>query len=105
MKQRVNEQSYQREVQNSDIPVLVEFFAAWCGKCAMMEDIIEELSREADGRYKICQIEIDESPVLAAKFAIEIVPTFLIMKEGIPTAAASGIRSKEVLLEMLELTG
>lgn len=95
-------ENYEREVIQSEIPVLVEFFALWCGKCAMMEDVIEELSKETDGKFKICQIEIDESPSLAGKFAVEVVPTFVVMKKGKAQTVASGVLNKDTLLELLE---
>ena len=80
MKIRVTAKNYQQEVLKSETPVLVEFFAVWCGKCAMMEDVVDEIAREYNGRVKVCQIEIDESEVLAAEFEVEIVPTFVVFK-------------------------
>lgn len=74
MKIRVTAKNYPQEVLRSETPVLVEFFAVWCGKCAMMEDVLDEIAKEYDGRVKVCQIEIEESAVLAAEFEVGIVP-------------------------------
>ena len=76
MKIRVTAKNYPQEVLRSETPVLVEFFAVWCGKCAMMEDVLDEIAKEYDGRVKVCQIEIEESAVLAAEFEVGIVPAF-----------------------------
>ena len=84
-----------------ETPVLVEFFAVWCGKCAMMEDVVDEIAELYDGRVKVCQIEIDESETLAAEFEVEIVPTFVVFRNGEPVSAASGVLAKEVLEEMI----
>lgn len=101
MKIRVTPQNYHREVIEADMPALVEFFADWCGKCAMMEDIVEELAKEYDGVIKVCQIEIDESEELARKFEVEVVPTFVVFKNGSPVSAASGVLNKETLADMI----
>lgn len=101
MKIRVTPRNYHREVIEAEIPVLVEFFAAWCGKCAMMEDVVEELAEEYDGVIKVCQIEIDESEALAQKFEVEVVPTFVVFKNGSPVSAASGVLNKETLADMI----
>lgn len=102
MKIRVTAKNYPQEVLKSKMPVFVEFFAAWCGKCAMMEDIVDEVAREYGGRVKVCQIDIDESEDLAAEFEVEVVPTFVVFKGGKPVSAASGILKKEVLYQMIE---
>lgn len=102
MKIRVTAKNYQQEVLRSELPVLVEFYAIWCGKCAMLEDVIDELAAEYDGKVKVCQIDIEECEVLAAEFEIEVVPTFVLFREGRPAAAASGVRNKEVLVNMIE---
>ena len=101
MKIRVTAKNYPQEVLRSETPVLVEFFAVWCGKCAMMEDVVDEIAELYDGRVKVCQIEIDESETLAAEFEGEIVPTFVVFKNGEPVSAASGVLAKEVLEEMI----
>lgn len=103
MKIRVTAKNYQQEVLKSETPVLVEFFAVWCGKCAMMEDVVDEIAREYNGRVKVCQIEIDESEVLAAEFEVEIVPTFVVFKGGRPVSAASGVLAKKVLVDMMRV--
>lgn len=102
MKIRVTAENYPKEVLESVIPVMVEFFASWCGKCAMMEDVVDEIAAEYAGRAKVCQIEIDDSESLAAQFEIEIVPTFVVFRQGRPVAAANGILSIEVLRDMIE---
>lgn len=98
---RVTAKNYRREVLEADIPVLVEFFADWCGKCAMMEDVVEQVAVKCGSVLKVCQIEIEQSADLAEQFQVEIVPTFVIFKEGEPVSAASGVVNKEVLLDMI----
>lgn len=101
MKVRVTAENYQQEVVRENLPVLVEFFAAWCSKCAMMEDVVDMISAEYGRKLKVCQIEIDESAGLADEFQVEAVPTFVLFKNGEPVSAASGVSDKEVLLDML----
>ena len=67
----------------------------------MMEDVVDEIAELYDGRVKVCQIEIDESETLAAEFEVEIVPTFVVFRNGEPVSAASGVLAKEVLEEMI----
>lgn len=101
MKIRVTAENYRREVLEADMPVLVEFFADWCGKCAMMEDVVEQAAVKCGGIMKVCQIEIEQSADLAEQFQVEIVPTFVIFKDGEPVSAASGVVNKEVLRDMI----
>lgn len=102
MKIRVTQENYPQEVLSEELPVLVEFFATWCAKCAMMADIVDELADKYDGRVKVCQIDIDESEDLAAEFEIETVPTFVLFRAGEPVSAADGVLDKWVLMEMME---
>lgn len=102
MKIRVTAKNYPQEVLRSGIPVLVEFFAVLCGKCAMMADVVDELASEYAGRVKVCQIDIEECEILASEFEIEVVPTFVVFKGGKPVSAASGVLKKEVLIDMIE---
>ena len=96
MKIRVTAKNYPQEVLRSETPVLVEFFAVWCGKCAMMEDVLDEIAKEYDGRVKVCQIEIEESAVLAAEFEVGIVPAFVVFRDGKPVNYANGVLAKDV---------
>lgn len=100
MKIRVTADNYEKEVLQCTVPVLVEFFARWCSKCAMMEDVLEELGHEYDGVFQICQIEIDESSDLAGRFEVGIVPTFVVFRDGKPVTAASGLLGRESLIRM-----
>ncbi|GAA0793525.1 thioredoxin [Clostridium sp. AF19-22AC] len=102
MKIKVTAKNYPQEVLRSGMPVLVEFFAVWCGKCAMMADIVDELASEYAGRVKVCQIDIEECEILASEFDVEVVPTFVLFKGGRPVSAASGVLNKEVLIDMIE---
>ncbi|WP_346908918.1 thioredoxin family protein [Faecalicatena orotica] len=102
MKIKVTAKNYPQEVLRSGMPVLVEFFAVWCGKCAMMADIVDELASEYAGRVKVCQIDIEECEILSSEFDVEVVPTFVLFKGGRPVSAASGVLNKEVLIDMIE---
>lgn len=101
MKIKVTADNYEREVLRCSLPVLVEFYAKWCSKCAMMEDVLAEIAQEYDGIFQVCQIEIDESSELAEKFEVGIVPTFVVFRDGEPVAAASGLLGRESLVRMV----
>lgn len=101
MKIRVTAENYRQEVLEARIPVLVEFFADWCPKCAMMEDVVDLAAANCGGAMKVCQIEIEESADLAEQFQVEIVPTFVIFRDGEPVSAAGGVLNREVVLDMI----
>lgn len=101
MKIRVTSENYRQEVLESDIPVLVEFFADWCSKCAMMEDTVDLAAANCGGCFKVCQIEIEDSADLAEQLQVEIVPTFVIFRNGEPVSAAAGVLNREVVLDMI----
>ena len=69
----------------------------------MMEDVLDEIAKEYDGRVKVCQIEIEESAVLAAEFEVGIVPAFVVFRDGKPVNYANGVLAKDVLIRMLEI--
>lgn len=94
-------EEFTSEVLHAELPVLVEFYAPWCSKCAMMKDIVDELEQESRGKYRVCRVNVDRSPALAADYRAEVVPTFLIIKNGETVAAASGVLDKKILEEML----
>ncbi|MCQ2478465.1 MAG: thioredoxin [Clostridia bacterium] len=94
METELNIENFESEVLNSDIPVLVDFWADWCGPCMMLSPIIEEIS-ETNDNVKVCKVNVDEQPVLTAQFSVESIPTLLIFKNGELTDTLIGYRSKE----------
>ena len=78
----VTDQNFQSEVLNSSTPVVVDFWAEWCGPCKMMSPIVDELSAELAGKVKVVKINIDENPNVPAKYGIRGIPTFIVFKDG-----------------------
>ncbi|SCG98198.1 Thioredoxin-M [uncultured Clostridium sp.] len=101
-KVRVTQENYTFEVLSSNLPVLVEFYASWCGKCAMMQAIVEQIAEEYKGIIKVCQMDIDEVQAIASQFEVTTVPTFVLFIEGKPVAAARGVIRKDRLETMIE---
>ncbi len=93
--------NFESEVLNSDVPVLVDFWATWCMPCKMLAPTIEELAAQADG-YKVGKVDIDKDPELAQKYRIMSIPTVLVFKNGKVSASAVGLQSKAKLLAMLK---
>lgn len=96
-----SDSNFEEEVVKSDLPVLVDFYAEWCGPCKMMAPIIDELEKEYEGKWKIGKCNIDESPQLTAKFGITSIPTILFFKDGQVVNKALGFQSKEALVAKL----
>lgn len=90
------------EVMKSDIPVLVDFFAVWCGPCKMMAPVIEELAQEYQGKVKIGKFDVDENPVVSERFGIQSIPTLLFIKNGTVMDKVMGVQSKDRLMDKLD---
>ena len=95
-------QNFEEEVTQSDIPVLVDFWAVWCGPCKMLAPIVEEIAREFEGKVKVGKVNVDDEPALAARFGISSIPTLILFKNGQQAAVSVGVRPKEELVQMLQ---
>ncbi len=98
----VTNESFEAEVLKSDILTLVDFWATWCGPCAMVTPILEELGNEFDGKIKICKVNIDENSEKAMEHKIMSIPTIMLFKGGEMVAKLVGVRNKAEYAELIE---
>jgi len=82
MEVKLNDTNFEDEVLKSNLPVLVDFWAPWCGPCSMVAPVVEEIAKEYEGRLKVCKLNVDEGPKTASKYGIMSVPTLIIFKDG-----------------------
>lgn len=102
----INEASFEKAVLQSPIPVLVDFWAEWCGPCKMIAPLLEEIARETEGRFRIAKVNIDDDPALMQRFAVRAVPTLLFFQGGELRDQIVGGAPKKTIVEKLEsLTG
>ena len=94
--------TFDETVLNSDKPVVVDFWATWCGPCRMVGPVMEELASDYDGKVQIAKVNVDDQGELAAKFKIMSIPTILAFKNGEIAEKAVGARSKEEFSEMID---
>ena len=82
MEYKFTEETFEKEVVESEIPVLVDFYADWCGPCKMMGPIVKALAEKYDGKIKVGKVNVDEQPALSQQFRVMSIPTFIVFKEG-----------------------
>lgn len=100
---KITKNNFENEVLNSKEPVLLDFWASWCGPCRMVAPTVEEISDEVIGSAKVGKINVDEESELAEMFRVMSIPTLMVMKEGKVAATAVGVRPKKDILRMLEV--
>jgi len=98
---KITKSSFESEVLKSDKKVLIDFYADWCGPCRMVGPIVEEIASEHP-EYKICKVNVDEQPELAASFQVMSIPSLFVMESGKVVNQALGAKPKEAILEMLK---
>lgn len=98
-----NDQNFEAEVLKSDVPVLVDFTATWCGPCKALAPIVDQLADELDGKVKVGKVDIDDSPVTAGKYGVRGVPTVMVFKAGAQSNQYVGLTTKQRLLQLIEL--
>ena len=100
----VSDENFEEEVLKSDLPVLVDYWAEWCGPCKMIAPILDDISSEYAGKLRIAKLNIDENPVTPPKFGIRGIPTLMIFKEGNVAATKVGALSKSQLAAFIDST-
>ena len=101
MAMEITDQNFEMEVIKSDVPVVVDFWAPWCGPCQMMGPIIEELAEELKGKVKVGKLNVDENPGKAGEYAVMSIPTMKVFKDGKPVKDFIGVQRKDALKEAL----
>jgi thioredoxin 1 len=98
---KLTAQNFEQEVMQSDKPVLIDFYADWCGPCKMMSPIVEEISKEKTDA-KVCKLNIDEEMEIAQKYGVMSIPTFIVFKDGQVSKKDMGAKPKSAVLSMFE---
>ncbi len=96
-----NAQQFQNEVLESKVPVLVDFFATWCGPCRMVAPVLDQIAEERED-FKICKIDVDQNQDLAARYQIMSIPTLIVFKDGEPGAPSLGAKPKQAIIDLVE---
>lgn len=102
MEVKINESNFKEEVLNSTKPVLVDFWATWCGPCRMLSPVIEEIAAEKSETLKVGKVNVDEEPTLATQFGVVSIPMLVLFKNGKAVKTSVGYQPKEEILKLIE---
>ena len=97
----LNADNFDSEVIKSEIPVLVDFWATWCGPCQMLAPTVSNIAEELFGKVKVCKVDVDDNPAIAEKFGIEVIPTLIVFEKGKEVARKSGLMTASEIKSML----
>ena len=100
--QHVSDESFESDVINSELPVLVDYWAEWCGPCKVIAPVLEEIATEYDGKMKVCKLDIDANEETPPKYGIRGIPTLMLFKDGQVEATKVGALSKSQLTAFLD---
>ncbi len=103
MENLFTDQNFESQVLKSELPVLVDFFAVWCGPCQMMAPVVEEIAKEQEGKIKVGKMNVDENPQTAEKYGIMSIPTLILFRGGEAVKTITGFRSKEDILKEISI--
>lgn len=97
----LNKDNFEKEVMEANVPVLIDFWASWCGPCRMMSPLIDQIAEEMGDKLKVCKVNVDENHELAEKYEIMTIPAFIVMKNGAETGRTIGVQPKEDILKLI----
>ncbi len=95
----LNDKNFEQEVINCEIPVLVDFWATWCGPCKMIAPELEQFSKEYEGKIKVAKVNIDDYTPIALKYGVEVIPTLLLFKKGEVVKKSAGFINKNEMVQ------
>ena len=98
---KITSENFENEINNTNIPVLIDFYASWCGPCKMLSPLISEIASEYAGRIKVGKVNVDEEPELSAKFEVFSIPTLIIFKNGKAVFKSVGAMPKDELVRFI----